>query len=154
MTVIIDPLHEFPNGDILYRALVLGAVALPIKASQMKMLLATYKTHVAVDTLIIIHSTEILTCATVLGETCDWHALATLVFQRLLVVIQKLLPLNCCFSYAVDEALTVGAHEMIPSPLVLRGRVGLRLKPYTDLPPLLNSYFFLTAKLQTPHPNG
>ena len=89
MTVIIDPLHEFPNGDILYRALVLGAVALPIKASQMKMLLATYKTHVAVDTLIIIHSAEILTCATVLGKTCTWHALATLVFQRLLVVIQS-----------------------------------------------------------------
>ena len=139
MIVITNPLHELPNGDILYRAFVLGTVAQPIKASQMKMLLATYKTHVAVDTLIIIHSAEILTCATVLGKTSNWHALATLVFQRLLVVIQKLLPLNCFFSYAVDEALTVGAHEMIPSPLVLRGRVGLRLKPYTDLPPLLNS---------------
>ena len=104
----------------------------------MKMLLATHKTHVAVDTLIIIHSAEILTCATVLGETCNWHALAALVFQRLLVVIQKLLPITCFFSYAVDDALTVGAHEMIPSPLVFRGKVGLRLKPYICLPPLLN----------------
>ena len=66
------------------------------------------------------------------------HALATLVFQRLLVVVQKLLPFICFFSYAVDDALTVGAHEVIPSPLVFRGKAGLRLKPYTSLPPLLN----------------
>ena len=138
MLVITNRLHELSNGDILYRAFVLGSVTQPIKASQIKMLLATYKTHVAVDTLIVVHCAEILTCATVLGKTCDWHALATLVFQRLLVVVQKLLPFICFFSYAVDEALTVGAHEMIPSPLVFRVKVGLRLKPYTDLPPLLN----------------
>ena len=138
MTVITNPLHELPNGDILYRAFVLGAVALPIKASQMKMLLATYKTHVAVDTLIVVHSAEILTCAAVLGETCDWHALATLVFQSLLVVVQQLLPFVCFFSYAVDDALPVGAHEVIPSPLVFTGTAGLRLKPYTNVPQLLN----------------
>ena len=129
MTVITNRLHELPNGDILYRAFVLGSVTQPIKASQMKMLLATYKTHVAVDTLIFVHCAEILTCATVLGKTCDWHALATLVFQRLLIVIQKLPPLNCSFSYAVDEALTVGGLVMLPSGLVLRGRVGLRVMP-------------------------
>ena len=88
------------------------SVTQSIKASQMKMPLATYEAHIAVDALIIVHTTEVITCSTILRQACDRHALARLVLQRFLIIVQKLLTLNCCLSDALDEGFAMGAHEV------------------------------------------